>query len=583
MAGKARVVFRLSTGRGAIPVKQAKVTVTEENEKVIATVYTNDVGKTEVLMLDAPSKELAGTPFAATIPYSICHASIEAEGFIPIQVRGIQLFDEMLSIEQIQMVPLPISKGSKVNVYDIPEHILRQDDGKRMEYSSVGRENRKGRSYVHIPTHITVHLGKPEDSAVNMTVSFLDYIKNVASSELYPTWPQAALEANIYAQITFTLHRLYTGWYSENGYDFDITNQVEYDQAFTPGRNIYSRISQIVDRVLAWYIRQMDKEGPYFTNYGNGGKSMCTGLSKWGTVSLAEQGYAPSEILQYYYGEQMELMEANLVEPVNSPFPGFVLERGSISPSVETIEKKLNCIHRYFAPIPMIIDVDYRFTSETERAVLEFQKVFELERTGKVNEGTWNRIACVNTAILKLYEMDHDGEMQPIPCNPPTILLRFGSRGIYVRLVQYFIKVISCFYEEIRTVDIDGIFGKGTAAAVLDVQHHFDLGPDGIVGPLTWDQLYNVYLGIATTIGIIIPYPGYLVRRGIRGDNVYLMQEYLKLISTRVNIPDLDLDGIFGPGTEASVMAFQELFGLDVDGIIGKNTWDRIVDVRRMI
>lgn len=583
MAGKARVVFRLSTGRGAIPVKQAKVTVTDEKENVVATVYTNDVGRTEVLMLDAPSRELTATPFATTKPYNICHASIDAEGFNQVRVRGIQLFDGMLSIEPIQMVPLPISKGSKGNVYDIPEHILQQDDSKRMEYSSVGREHRKGRSYVHIPTYITVHLGKPEECAVDMTVSFLDYIKNVASSELYPTWPHAALEANIYAQITFTLHRLYTEWYSGHGYDFDLTNQVAYDQAFIPGRNIYRRISQIVDRVLAWYIRQMDTTSPYFTNYGNGGKSMCTGLSKWGTVSLAEQGYSALEILRYYYGDQMELVETNLVEPVSCPFPGFVLERGSISPSVETIEKKLNCIHRYFAQIPMILDVDYRFTSETERAVLEFQKVFDLECTGKVKEGTWNRIACVNTAILKLYEMDHDGEMQPIPCNPPRILLRFGSRGIYVRLVQYFIKVISCFYEEIRTVTIDGIFGKRTAAAVLDVQHHFDLGPDGIVGPLTWDQLYNAYLGIAITIGIIIPYPGYLVRRGIRGDNVYLMQEYLKLISTRVNIPDLDLDGIFGPGTEASVMAFQELFGLDVDGIIGKNTWDRIVDVRRMI
>lgn len=588
MTCEATVVFQLSTGRRALPVKQAKVTVTDSYKKTEVTEYTGEEGKTKPIHTETPSKELAMSPFAATKPYSIYHAYVEAEGYFPITIHGLQMFEGTVSIVELNMTPLPINKGVRKERYEVEEHSLRCARERKKDMKN-NRINLRVHSYnclayVHIPAVITVHLGEPDDhSAKNLTVSFLDYIKNVACSELYLTWPLEALEANIYVQVTLALHRLYTGWYSSKGYDFDITNQAAYDQTYVAGRNIYENISQIVDRQFDFYIREKESCVPLFPEYGNTSLKENKGLSKWGSVSLAQQGYSPIEILKVYYGDQIEIAQTNIVEEMASPYPGFILEQGSISPSVETLERSINRIHRNYPAIPMIIEMDYRFTSETQWAVSEFQKMFFLEETGKADAGTWNRIAFMASAILRLQDLNQEGQMQPIPSIPPSVLLRLGSRGGYVRLAQYFIKVIACFYEDIRMVDIDGVFGKRTRAAVLDVQKRFELSPDAIIGPLTWDQLYNGYLGIAISIGIVIPYPGYLVRRGTRGENVYLMQEYLKTISKRLNVPDIDIDGIFGPGMEASVMAFQELFGLDPDGLIGKQTWERIVSIRRLI
>lgn len=584
MTCRAKVVFQLFTARGALPVKQAKVTVTDRVQKTEVIEYTDDAGKTREILLEVPGKELTRSPSATIKPYSIYDAQVEVEGYVPIKVRGMQLFGGVINIQRLGMKPFPISKGMPEERYEIPDHTLVLETSRKREMMQTGGMFSNLLSYVHIPAYITVHMGRPEEhSAKNLTVSFLEYIKNVACSELYPTWPLAAIQANIYAEISLVLYRLYTNWYPGRGYDFDITNQVSMDQAYVAGRTLYNTISQMAEQCIGKYVRQINSSIPYFAEYGEGGEISCIGLSKWGTVRLAEQGKTAMEILEYYYGTDIEVVQTNIVEEIGSLYPGYVLEKGTISPSVITLERFLNRIHGHFPSIPMILEMDSRFTEEVEQAVRSFQTEFLMKRTGKVKEAVWNRIASVIYAIVQVEEINEERQMQPIPNIPPSVLLRQGSRGIYVRLAQYFMKVIACFYEEIRPVKVDGIFGKETKKTLLDIQREFELSPDGILGPMTWDQLYNVYLGITIVIGFAIPYPGYLVKRGTSGENVYLMQEYLKAIGERINFPKIDLDGFFGPGMEAAVIAFQELFGLEADGMIGQQTWQRIVSIRRLL
>ena len=438
-------------------------------------------------------------------------------------------------------------------------------------------------SQVYVPKYITVHLGAPNNSSArNVTVSFRDYIKNVASSEIYPTWPEAALRANILAQITFAQNRIFTEWYPSQGYNFNITNNTAYDQYFVYGRNIFTNISRLVDELFDRYIRRSGAVNPIFSQYCNGTTVTCAGLSQWGTVALANSGYTPLGILRYYYGDDIVIDTAAVQRRISSSYPGTPLTVGSRGEGVRTIRTWLNRIRINYPAIPSISAAGGDlFNDETRRAVQTFQRIFNLSPDGIVGATTWNKIAYIYVAVMRLAELG--GEDIPLPGQRPAGTLRRGSSGETVRLAQYFLRVIALYDDELPPITIDGIYGSATENAVRTFQKMQGLTVDGIIGPATWNALYERFLGINQATGLAVSYPGTPLKIGSRGDNVRLVQEYLNALAGAYPLPRVTVDGIYGSATENAVTAFQRLFGLAADGIVGPRTWERLVGVRLLL
>lgn len=438
----------------------------------------------------------------------------------------------------------------------------------------------------YIPETITVHLGRPSDtSAENVTVSFPDYIKNVASSEIYPTWPENAIRANIYAQISYALNRYYTEWYRSRGYNFDITNSTQYDQAFVRGRDIFGNISEIVDNIFNSYVRRQGTIEPYFTQYCNGTTVTCPGLSQWGTVDLANAGYTPYEILQSFYGDDIDIVQNAPVRTGTPSYPGTPLRQGDAGNDVQRVQAQLNRISRNYPAIPKISPVDGVFGQETTDAVREFQRIFGLTVDGVIGNATWYRIAFLYTSVKKLGELQSEGiALSDLPQQYSQIL-REGDNGNDVRIIQYYLAVIAAFYDTVPDVAITGVFDEATKNAVIAFQNTFGLTPDGIVGRQTWRDLNRTYRGIVDSMGElpggIILYPGTVLRIGSQGEDVEVLQTYLSLIAdTYTDIPQVPVTGVFGNQTQAAVVAFQTHFGLErQDGVVGPITWYRIADV----
>ena len=432
-----------------------------------------------------------------------------------------------------------------------------------------------------IPENITVHLGPPDSDADNVTLSFLDYIKNVASSEIYPTWPENALRANIYAQISFALNRIYTEWYPSQGYDFDITNSTAFDQAFVPNRDIYDNISRLVDSLFNSYVRRQGSIEPYFTQYCNGTTVTCEGLSQWGTVPLAEQGLIPYEILQNYYGDDIDIVQNAPVGSNTPSYPGEPLRIGSSGGDVRTLQTRLNRISTDYPAIPKIYPIDGVFATETFEAVRAFQRIFNLTEDGIVGPATWYRIAFLYSAVKRLSELNSEGiSLQELEQQYPGVL-QFGATGNIVSVVQYSLALISAFYETVPAVSINGIFDEATRTAVTAFQKQAGIAVDGIVGEDTWDAILDAYYGILESIdNLSLPvqlFPGVLLTQGSRGEYVSVLQRYLSYIAdTFDEIPQIPVTGIFGSQTDAAVRAYQELFGLPVDGRVGLTTWNSI-------
>ena len=433
----------------------------------------------------------------------------------------------------------------------------------------------------YIPANITVHLGTPDSGAQNVTVTFPDYIKNVASSEIYPTWPENAIRANIYAQISYALNRIYTEWYPSQGYNFDITNSTRFDQAYVHNRDIYENISNIVDEIFNNYVRRSGTVEPYFTQYCNGTTVTCDGLSQWGTVDLANQGYTPYQILTYYYGDDLEIVTNAPVRIKAPSYPGVPLRLGDGGNDVRTKQVQLNRISRNYPAIPKIYPVDGIFGQETDDAVREFQRIFNLTPDGIIGKATWYRISYLYTSVKRLAELDSEGVALEDVQQQYSTLLRFGDSGDEVRVVQYYLAVVADFYETIPPVNITGTFDEQTREAVVAFQRTYGLDPDGVVGRQTWQDLYRAYRGIVDTMNIpesrVAIYPGTVFRLGSQGEYVELLQTYLSLIAqTYPEIPDVPVTGVFGTQTQNSVIAFQNLYGLEPNGIVGPITWTAI-------
>lgn len=431
-----------------------------------------------------------------------------------------------------------------------------------------------------IPETITVHLGRPDDpTARNVTVPFPDYIKNVASSEIYPTWPESAIRANMYAQISFALNRIYTEWYRSQGYDFDITNSTAYDQAYVEGRNIFDNISAIADEIFNEYIVRQGSVEPLFAQYCDGVNVTCPGLSQWGTVPLAEAGQGPYDILTAFYGSDIDIVRNAPVAPNLGSYPGQPLRLGDVSDAVRTIQLRLNRISNNYPAIPKIWPVNGVFDESTRQAVTKFQQIFGLTPDGIVGKATWYRIAYLYTSIAKLAELGSEGVSPEDVTNIFPSVLRPGDSGEAVRVLQYFLAAISYFYDSIPTIEVDGFYGPDTENAVRQFQLTFGLPEDGVIGRQTGDKIREVYANIVASLpdwaaSSPIPlFPRRLVE-GMSGADVTQVQEWInELAAAYPELGALPVTGYYGTQTEAAVTRFQELFGYMPTGTVGPLTW----------
>ena len=349
-----------------------------------------------------------------------------------------------------------------------------------------------------IPENITVHLGSPSSNAPNVTVPFSDYVKNVASSEIYPTWEEPALRANILAIVSFALNRVYTEFYRSRGYDFDITNNTAYDQYFVNGRSYFSNVSRLVDELFNDYLRRPGFVEPLAAKFCNGTTVTCEGLSQWGSQNLALQGYNSNEILTSYYGNVETVVNAP-IRGIRSSYPGTPLLLGSSGPNVVVVQAALNRIAQSYPAIPKIANVDGIFGSRTEASVRAFQEIFGLSVDGIVGQATWYAIVRLYTAVTRLAELRSQGQQfYAISWNPPEAL-QTGSSGENVRFLQYMLSVLSSYIPGIPNVTVDGIYGQATRAAVLAAQRRFGLPETGVVNTITWNEIYDQYSGIENT------------------------------------------------------------------------------------
>lgn len=350
----------------------------------------------------------------------------------------------------------------------------------------------------YIPQRITVHLGSPSSYAANVTVSFTDYVKNVASSEIYPTWDEDALRANILAITSFALNRVYTEFYRSRGYDFDITSSTAYDQAFVNGRSFFNNISRLVDDLFNDYLRRPGFVEPLAAKFCNGTTVTCEGLSQWGSQNLAQQGYGYVQILRSYYGN-VEIVADAPIRGITSSYPGTPLRRGSSGPAVVVIQVELNRISQNYPAIPKLAATDGIFGSQTEASVKAFQEIFDLTPDGIVGPATWYALVRLYTAVTNLSELRSQGQQfYSINWQYPDPL-QVGDTGDKIRHLQYMLAVLSAYISEIPPLTIDGIFGPATRDAVLAAQRWFGLPETGEVDAVTWDEIYDQFSGIENT------------------------------------------------------------------------------------
>lgn len=509
------------TAHEAVPLSGVQVQILDDVGNTVYSLTTDENGETEAMPLETVDKRFSLNQYYSGTPYVNYSVLAQAAGFNSALISDIPIFDGETAVLPIALVPMQERQRSASRTeINIGEPAVAMQEQRNQEGSVAAPYVLR---QVVIPNPITVHLGAPSASAANVQVSFPDYVKNVASSEIYPTWPEAALTANIYAIITFALNRVYTEWYRSRGYSFDITNSPAYDQYFVYGRPIYDSISRIVDRIFNEYVRRQGQNAPYFTSFCNGTTVSCQGMSQWGTVTLANRGLTPIEILRSYYPNDIEIAETNIVTGVISSYPGAPLKVGSTGLDVETIQTYLNRIRRNYPAIPAITDEAGTFGDSTRNAVTRFQSIFGLTPDGIVGKATWYKLSSLYTAVTRLSELDSEGNTLGIGTVPPSSVLRQGSRGPDVITLQYLLNVIAEYYPGIPAPTQDGIFGSGTQQSVIAFQRSMQLTPDGMVGPLTWRALYEAYQGIEQNIPSVKPEGGSFSYTVQAGDSLWLI------------------------------------------------------------
>ena len=525
--GLGYLIVQTRTNFETLPVVDAHVTIKNANGEILYTLATDMDGITEKTSLETVDRQYSLDPNYQGDPYTSYDIEVSADGYETVYIHGVHIFDGETAIQPVTMIPMLSSETTPAQFnINIGKFAVQMYTPRHQEGVTPMIEPRVLRNVI-IPNTITVHLGRPDIAAQNVRVPFIDYVKNVASHEIYATWPESSLRANIHVIVTFALNRVFTEWYRSRGYAFDISNSTAFDQYFVYGGTIYQSISRIVDEIFNQYVRRAGQFAPFFTSFCNGTTATCAGLSQWGTVSLANAGRTPIQILRYYYPNDIEIVESNIFADVPTTYPGSPLSIGSTGLNVQIIQTYLNRIRRNFPAIPAIANANGVFGEDTANAVRAFQRTFDLSQTGIVDKNTWYKISYIYVAVARLAELDSEGSTFGIGTVPPNIVLRQGSTGGEVILLQYILDYIAQFYPVIGPPVMDGVFGPGTAASVRDFQRMMNMTQDGVVGPATWAALYDTYWGIRNNTGITPqPPPGnYFNYTVVSGDTLWLLAQ----------------------------------------------------------
>ena len=405
---KGRLRIHVDSALTRSPVENARIRIfdTGQPEKALEEIGTDTNGNSETVELPAPPIEYSMEP-SENQPYSEYTFQIQADGFEPLSISGAELFSGSLALQDVRLSPLEAS-GDFQN-YTIPAHTLFGNYPPKIAEAEIKPVNASGEivlSRVVVPEYIVVHDGSPRDStAQDYYIRYSDYIKNVASSEIYATWPRAAIVANVLAIMSFTLNRVYTEWYRNKGYSFTITSYTAFDHKCIPNRNIFESISEVVDEVFASYLSRPNVRQPILTQYCDGQRVSCPNwLSQWGSKYLGDQNYTPIEILRYYYGDDMYINSAEEISGIPASWPGETLDIGSRGQKVEQLQEQLNAISNNYPLIPKI-RVDGIYGEETQRAVETFQDIFGLPETGEVDYRTWYKIQEIYVGVTRIAEL----------------------------------------------------------------------------------------------------------------------------------------------------------------------------------
>lgn len=559
------------------------VTVNIVGDGFTAVRMTDAEGNAADVTLTAPDCALSLEEDNTTrLPYAVCSLTASKAGYRTVRIQGIQVFAGQVTLAQPEMIP-ETEEGRDVEdpPIVIPPHPLFAGGGGSGRAPADPCAPRV-LDRVIIPKNITVHLGKPAASARNVTVSFRRYIANVASSEVYPTWPESALRANIHCQISLALNRIYTEWYPSRGYSFNITNSTSYDQYYVHGRTVFDVMVRLTDDIFNTYLRKTGTVNPYYSEYCDGKSVTCPGLKQWGTVTLAKQGKTPLQILKYYYGSNIEIVRTNNIQAIPQSYPGSPLRQGDSGTAVFTLQRQLNRIAKDY-PFFGKLTVDGVFGPRMVSTVKTFQRQFNLTADGVVGRQTWYKISYIYVSVKDLAELTSEGETSSGTLSDGSwggTALRTGSTGSAVEQVQFWLNTLAQYESALPSLAVDGRYGAATASAVRAFQRRYGLTVDGVVGRETWNAIYNEFRSIQSDNGTPNAYPGTALREGVSGQNVRLVQFWLKIAHTvysRLN--DLTVDGRFGAATTAAVKRFQTYFGLTSDGVVGRTTWNKLYEV----
>ena len=409
-AGKGMLQINVTSAADSRPVQGALVSIsyTGVPEQTLEQIVTDSSGQSEVLTLDAPPAEWSLDPENERQPYSEYTLDISAPGFEPVSIAGTEILADVKALQNVRMRP-DGTGGEEEEVFVIPAHTLYASYPPKISEAEIKPVNESGEivlSRVVVPEYIIVHDGSPRDNtARDYYVKYKDYIKNVASSEIYATWPADTIRANVLAIMSFTLNRVYTEWYRNRGYDFTITSSTAFDHKWIPERNIYDTISVIVDELFASYLSRPNVRQPILTQYCDGRKVTCPDwMTQWGSKELGDQGYSPIEILRYFYGDDMYINSAEEISGIPASWPGYTLESGSSGEKVRQMQEQLNVIADAYPALPKIT-ADGIYGPATANAVREFQSVFGLPVTGKVDYPTWYKISEIYVGVSRIAEL----------------------------------------------------------------------------------------------------------------------------------------------------------------------------------
>lgn len=402
-----RLLVNVTANVGLIPIQNANITIsyTGEPNSTLETLTTDSSGQTDTISLNAPPLEYSLTP-NSPMPYAEYTLNITAQGYEPVTVSGVEVLPDVTAVQNIEMIPTETALEPEETIV-IPDHTLYGDYPPKIPEDEIKPMDESGEivlSRVVIPEYIIVHDGVPSDyTASNYYVKYRDYIKNVVSSEIYATWPENAIYANTLAIMSFTLNRVYTEWYRNQGYNFTITSSTAYDQKWMRGRNIYANVDRLVDSIFANYLSRPGVRQPIFTSYCDGKNVTCDGLSQWGSKYLGDEGYTPIEIIRYYYGSDMYINTAVAVSGVPSSWPGYNLSVGASGDKVLQIQQQLNRIAQNYPAIPHIT-ADGIYGTNTANAVRTFQRIFNLPQSGIVDYPTWYKISEIYVGVSRISE-----------------------------------------------------------------------------------------------------------------------------------------------------------------------------------